>query len=306
MSTQETLKQSIVTCLSSSWTHHRTPVCSRAPSYYQQRFRHHQVTKLTAATVESRLGGMRQLTSSASVATAQAKAASGTSLQLDEAFLNLVRERLEEKDDTSAYFMHCKEDPVRQAGVFMPLCVYKGVPSVLFTIRASNMRNHKGEVSFPGGKRDPTDKTVLDTALREMEEEIFIPRDNVEVLGECGALPNKGCTMKVHPFVGYIKEPIEDLSSIRFNQDEVQKVFAVPLQHLMDPEKRSLVQFRNSKVLYPVWKVDEENITIWGLTAFILDGVLRRIAKEGPAQAIEIPNGANAERYRPPKPSAFV
>ncbi|KAF9912159.1 hypothetical protein EC991_000569 [Linnemannia zychae] len=157
---------------------------------------------------------------------------------------------------------------------------------------------------FPGGKRDPSDDTVLDTALREMEEEVFISREKVDVLGECAPLPNKGCTMKVHPFVGFLKEPIEDLASIRFNEDEVQRVFTVPLQDLMNPEKRSMVQFRNSKFLYPVWKVDEENITIWGLTAFIIDGVLRRIAKEGPAQAIEIPTGAKAERYRPPKPSA--
>ncbi|KAG0275901.1 hypothetical protein BGZ95_008238 [Linnemannia exigua] len=137
-----------------------------------------------------------------------------------------------------------------------------------------------------------------------MEEEIFISRDKVEVLGECAPLPNKGCTMKVHPFVGFLKDPVEDITLIRFNEDEVQKVFTVPLQDLMNPEKRTMVQFRNSKFLYPVWKVDEENITIWGLTAFILDGVLRRIAKEGPARAIEIPKGTKAERYRPPKPSA--
>lgn len=126
--------------------------------------------------------------------------------------------------------------------------------------------------SFPGGKRDPTDISILDTALREMEEEIFITRDKVEVLGECAPLPNQGCTLKVHPIVGYIKEPIEDLDSIIFNKDEVQRVFTVPLQDLMNPEKRSMVQFRNSKFLYPVWKVDKEGITIWGLTAFIIDG----------------------------------
>lgn len=138
--------------------------------------------------------------------------------------------------------------------------------------------------SFPGGKRDPTDTSVLDTALREMEEEIFISRDQVEVLGECAPLPNKGCTMKVHPFVGYIKEPIEDLDSIKFNKDEVQRVFTVPLQDLLNPDKRSMVQFRNSKVLYPVWKVDTENITIWGLTAFIIDGAYSTTKESPPTE----------------------
>ncbi|KAF9108274.1 nudix (nucleoside diphosphate linked moiety X)-type motif 8 [Mortierella sp. GBA35] len=297
--------------------HNRTSTSPRVTSRQHHLNHHHnQATAGLFGTAEHLRRQFSTSTVGATAATANMTAIESgpstywTSLKgpvhLDRPFLDMVRQRLEDKDDTSAYFMHCKEEPVRQAGVLMPLCIYKGVPSVLFTIRASHMRNHRGEVSFPGGKRDPTDKTVLDTALREMEEEIFITRDKVEVLGECASLPNKGCTMKVHPFVGYLKEPIEDLDSIKFNKDEVQRVFTVPLQDLLDPGKRSMVQFRASKFLYPVWKVDQEDITIWGLTAFIIDGVLRRIAKEGPAQAIEIPEGAKAERYRPPKPSAFV
>ncbi|KAF9340345.1 hypothetical protein BGZ91_002516 [Linnemannia elongata] len=320
----QTLKRSLFTPTApvtpSAWTH-CTSITTSGSHVTSQR--HHTDHLLHI----ERLGGARQFSSSATAATAHANTGTtktgdttsfesseppGTSgawsakdpIQLDAPFLDMVRQRLEGKDDTSAYFMHCKEDPVRQAGVFMPLCIYKGVPSVLFTIRATHMRNHRGEVSFPGGKRDPTDTSVLDTALREMEEEIFISRDQVEVLGECAPLPNKGCTMKVHPFVGYIKEPIEDLDSIKFNKDEVQRVFTVPLQDLLNPDKRSMVQFRNSKVLYPVWKVDTENITIWGLTAFIIDGVLRRIAEEGPKQAIEIPKGAAVEKYRPLMSSA--
>ncbi|KAF8979465.1 nudix (nucleoside diphosphate linked moiety X)-type motif 8 [Entomortierella lignicola] len=225
-------------------------------------------------------------------------------IQYDRAFLNLCKKRLVEKPDTSAYFSQHKPEPERQAGVFMPLCIHKGVPSVLFTIRAKNMRNHRGEVSFPGGKRDPTDKTILDTALREMQEEISIFPDQVEILGEYSPMPNKDSTMKVHPIVGFIKEPIEDINLIIFNKDEVDRVFTVPIQDLIDPEKRSLVRFRNSKFLYPVWKIDQEDITIWGLTAFILDGVLRIIAKDGPNDAIEIPHGVKAEKFNPPNSSA--
>lgn len=225
-------------------------------------------------------------------------------INYDKAFFDLIRKRLEDKPDAIYNFKHCKEEPVRQAGVFMPLCIHKGVPSVLFTIRARNMRNHQGEVSFPGGKRDPADITVLDTALREMEEEISIPRDQVEVLGEYSTMPNKDCTLRVHPFVGFIKTPIEDIESIIFNADEVYKVFTVPMQDLVDPGKRSMVRFRNSQFLYPVWKIEEEDITIWGLTAFILDGVLRRIAKGGPEEASQIPEGVNVEKYSPPRPSS--
>ncbi|KAF9180074.1 nudix (nucleoside diphosphate linked moiety X)-type motif 8 [Haplosporangium sp. Z 767] len=216
----------------------------------------------------------------------------------------LIRKRLDEIPDTSPYFRHCQQEPVKQAGVFMPLCIHKGVPSVLFTVRADHMRNHRGEVSFPGGKRDPTDTTILDTALREMGEEISIFQDQVEVLGEYLPMPNKDCTMRVHSFVGIIKEPIEDIGTIVYNPEEVQRVFTVPMQDLLDPGKRSTVRFRNSKYSYTVWDIEQENIRIWGLTAYILDGVLRQIAKDGPANAVEIPKSAKAESYHPPKPSA--
>ncbi|KAF9585144.1 hypothetical protein BGW38_003717 [Lunasporangiospora selenospora] len=160
---------------------------------------------------------------------------------------------------------------------------------------------------FPGGKRDPTDESVLHTALREMQEEIFIDPSVVEVLGEYSPIPNQGCTLKVHPFVGLIKQPIQDIEKdIRFNPDEVQRVFSVPMEHFMDPTKRLMVQFRNSKLLYPTWKIDDPAITIWGLTAFILDGVLRCIAKGGPVDAEEIKEGMDVKQYKPSKPSAFV
>ncbi|KAF9283203.1 nudix (nucleoside diphosphate linked moiety X)-type motif 8 [Mortierella alpina] len=242
--------------------------------------------------------------SSASSSSPPSSTQSKSAFQYDQPFLDLVISRLSEQSDTSAYFKNCKDKALRQAGVFMPLCIHNGVPSVLFTIRASHMRNHRGEVSFPGGKRDPEDKTVLDTALREMEEEISISRDQVQVLGECAALPNKDGTMTVHPFVGIIKEPIEDIETILYNKDEVQKVFTVPFQDLVDPEKKSMVRFRNSEFMYPTWKIEQEKVVIWGLTAFILDGVLRRIAKDGPADGAEIPEGAQAKQYKPSKRSA--
>ncbi|KAG0330818.1 nudix (nucleoside diphosphate linked moiety X)-type motif 8 [Podila humilis] len=230
----------------------------------------------------------------------------------DRAYLDFVKQRLDGHHDTSEYFSYCKQEAVGEAAVLMPLCVVKGIPSVLFTIRAGHMRNHRGEVSFPGGKRDPTDLSTLATALRETEEEISIQADEIEILGSYSAMPNKDCTMKVYPHVGFIRKPFNDFdeleggltSIIRINEDEVSKVFAVPIADLMKPTKRQMVRFRDSSILYPVWRIDKEDITIWGLTAFILDGVLRAIASEGPVGAVQIPEGANVEKYMPPKTSA--
>ncbi|KAF9426425.1 hypothetical protein BGZ94_006535 [Podila epigama] len=221
------------------------------------------------------------------------------SIQLDRTFMDLAKQRLAEKH-VSHHFDYCKDKPVREAAVFMPLCIVKGVPSVLFTVRANNMRSHRGECSFPGGKRDPSDPSCLATALREMEEEVFIRPDQVEVLGEYPAMPNKDCTIRVQPYVGFIRQPIDDLSEIQFNKDEVQKVFSVPIEDLLNPEKRTnLVRFRDSKYMYPVYHVEHEDCTVWGLTAFILDGVLRRILKLGPSGAMICPAGSNIERYKP-------
>lgn len=157
--------------------------------------------------------------------------------------------------------------------------------------------------SFPGGKRDPTDESCLATALREMEEEVSISSNDIEILGEYTPMPNKDCTMRVQPYIGFIRTPIDDISSIRFNPDEVQKVFTIPLEHLLDPEKRkTLVRFRDSKYMYPVWHVEDEGCTVWGLTAFIMDGVLRRIMKQGPLGALICPEGASIPKFRPSPP----
>ncbi|KAG0231690.1 nudix (nucleoside diphosphate linked moiety X)-type motif 8 [Actinomortierella wolfii] len=223
--------------------------------------------------------------------------------RLDASFLAMARHRLSQKFGDSFHFDYCKDKPIREAAVIMLLCDVKGVPSVLFTVRGNHMRNHRGECSFPGGKRDAEDPTILSTALREMYEEVSIHSDDVEVLGEYAAMPNKDCTMRVTPFVGYLRKPLEDVSTIVFNPDEVQKVFTVPVDELLDPKRRTMVRFRDSKYMYPVWHV-QDGLTIWGLTAFILDGVLRTIASEGPLGSTVIPEGSTLERFRPPRPSA--
>ncbi|KAF9365445.1 nudix (nucleoside diphosphate linked moiety X)-type motif 8 [Mortierella sp. NVP85] len=232
-------------------------------------------------------------------------------LQLDRAFLDMAKQRLEEnKHFGSHHFDDCTELPLREAAVLMPLCIVKGVPSVLFTVRSTKLRSHRGECSFPGGKRDPTDANCLETALREMEEEVFISPKDIEILGEYTPMPmpNRNCTMRVQPYVGFIRTPIDDISSIRFNPDEVQKVFTIPLEDLVNPEKnKNLARFRESKYVYPVWHVEEEGCTVWGMTAFIMDGVLRRIMKRGPMGALVCPEGVDIPRYRaPPIPEAPV
>lgn len=121
---------------------------------------------------------------------------------------------------------------------------------------------------------DETDETVEQTALRETEEEIGLPPSSIDILGRYSALPNKTGSLRVHPYVGFIKDQHIDLT--RFNPEEVSRVFTLPIEYLIDTKNREVKQFRDSPMKYPVFKVPqnmEGEKEIWGLTSFILDGI---------------------------------
>lgn len=168
--TQQTLKRFLSTPTApftrSAWTHHCTTTTSSSRATTQRHHTGHLLRRqATGRLAVEHLGGARELSSSATAVTAQANTGTnatedttsiesagptGTSgawsakdpIQLDASFLDMVRQRLVEKDDTSAYFMHCKEDPVRQAGVFMVRTERSGRDSArLIFLRMKNKEN---------------------------------------------------------------------------------------------------------------------------------------------------------------------
>ncbi|UZO29085.1 uncharacterized protein OCT59_022577 [Rhizophagus irregularis] len=183
--------------------------------------------------------------------------------------IELIRYRLNSCNKFNYKFNYDTTNKVREAAVLMPLCVVNGKPSVLFTIRSMHLKTHTGEVSFPGGKRDLTDPSLESTALRETYEEIGIPPSQIDILGRDSTMPNKDRTMKIYPFVGFIKYPI-DINKINFNHDEVYGVFSVTLKELLNHDKSKWGRFSNSKLKYPIFEAPN-GFEIWGLTAFILD-----------------------------------
>lgn len=118
---------------------------------------------------------------------------------------------------------------------------------------------------------DAEDESPQHAALRETMEEIGI--SNIDILGQYAILPNKHRNLRVHPFVGYIKDPV-DVSKIKYNPDEVARVFTLPLEYLTDPAICEMQNFRDSSYKYPVYKTpkDIEVREIWGLTSFIMSG----------------------------------
>ncbi|KAJ3307055.1 hypothetical protein HDU76_004709 [Blyttiomyces sp. JEL0837] len=193
-----------------------------------------------------------------------------------------------------------KSNPPALAAVMVMLCHVEGEASILFTVRASKLRKHAGQVSFPGGRMDPSDATVLDAALRETHEEIGIPHQSMKILGGLSHLPDRTSTIRVHPFLGVyfpqfdnttsssVNDDISssssnksivpadvDVSKLIFNHDEVSSVFTLPLSVLLDPSKRHMAQFRHLPgVFVPNWAGPNGEV-IWGLTAFILDHLFK-------------------------------
>jgi nudix motif 8 len=116
--------------------------------------------------------------------------------------------------------------PPKKAAVLLPLCVINEQASILFTVRSRNLRNHQGEVSFPGGFHEQFDKDIVATALRETKEEIMIEADNITVLGLLNPTTNKNLSTEVTPVVGFLKE--SNPEKFKWNPDEVENVFTIP------------------------------------------------------------------------------
>lgn len=118
----------------------------------------------------------------------------------------------------------------REAAVLVPLAMRDAGLTVLLTQRAANLSNHAGQVSFPGGSREPGDANAIAAALREAHEEVSLDPARVEVLG---ALPEyvTGTGFRVTPVVGLVHEPF----SLVADALEVADIFEVPLDFLMDP-----------------------------------------------------------------------
>jgi nudix motif 8 len=157
---------------------------------------------------------------------------------------------------------------LKRAAVLVPLCVVDGQPAVLFTKRTETVGTHKGQVSFPGGRVDPDDIDVVDTALRELHEEVGIARDRVRVLGqlhEVMAITGVGVTPVVG-FVGALR--VEEL---QMSAAEIDVGFTLRLDQLVDPTHRT-AQTLGTRTA-PLFTAGPH--PVWGLTAWILDEVLR-------------------------------
>ena len=166
-----------------------------------------------------------------------------------------------------------------EAAVLVPIFGLPERPGLVFTERRADLRRHAGEISFPGGRRDHPAESLIETALREAEEEIGLAPSEVEVLG---ALPPIGTFVtdyKVHPFVGLIGG---DLGRLEPNPAEVETVLAFELEELRRAFAMRRLVRRGLPIRTPTYLVGEH--LIWGATARILAELLTRLDESQPSK----------------------
>lgn len=163
---------------------------------------------------------------------------------------------------------------LRPAGVLVPFQELDGKLQVILTKRSSALRHHPGQIAFPGGKQDEGDADIRAAALREAEEEIGLPRGNVEVLGE---LPSHDTVtgFRITPVLGRVHRPFQ----VQPEPGEVDEVFTVPFSHLADPAQYSVHSryWQGCRRYY--FTVPFGPYYICGATARILRGLAERMAQ---------------------------
>lgn len=163
---------------------------------------------------------------------------------------------------------------LRPAAVLVPIVAHDKGATVLLTQRPTHMREHAGQIAFPGGRCDDDDQGVVDTALREAWEEIGLARERVEVVGQLPAYLT-GTGYQVTPVVGLVSPGFE----LRLHVGEVAEAFEVPMRFLMDPrhhERRRLLGPEvDREFLAMPYSDGTREFFIWGATAGMLRNLYR-------------------------------
>lgn len=153
----------------------------------------------------------------------------------------------------------------RQAAVLLPLIAHQHELTVLFTQRSAHLAYHPGQISFPGGSSEAQDNSLIDTALRETEEEIGLAPEQIDILGQLTRYQTITGFM-VTPIVGLIQPPLQ----LQLDSFEVEQVFEVPLSFFLDRRnhQRHSRIYRGQRRYY--YALPYKNHYIWGATAAML------------------------------------
>jgi 8-oxo-dGTP pyrophosphatase MutT (NUDIX family) len=163
---------------------------------------------------------------------------------------------------------------LKPAAVLLPI-IEREKPTVLLTKRSENMPTHAGQISFPGGRVHPGDASLVDTALRELEEETGIGREFVALAGFLDPYETVNSGFMILPVVGFVREDFRLL----INPQEVTEVFEVPLEYLSDPKNRRPMSVEREGRIREFHTIPFGEHTIWGATAEMIVNLSGRLSR---------------------------
>ncbi|WCE28333.1 CoA pyrophosphatase [Vibrio sp. SCSIO 43137] len=161
----------------------------------------------------------------------------------------------------------------RKAAVLIGFVERNDQLMVVLTRRAKHLRHHPGQVSFPGGKLEQSDLSLVHTAIRETEEEIGIYQQQISVIGQLPELMTVSHFM-VTPVVAMINPDYQ----LSIDSNEVDEVFEVPASHLLDTRQLYSQDFQLKNASHRVFAIPYEHHLIWGVTAQIVQALQRQLS----------------------------
>jgi 8-oxo-dGTP pyrophosphatase MutT (NUDIX family) len=184
----------------------------------------------------------------------------------------LLRFNLLQLAESEHNYQHAS--PLKSAAVLIALVESKNGQGlqVLLTKRASHLRHHPSQVSFPGGKVEKEDISLIDTALREAYEEIGLSREVITVLGQLPPYQTIS-GFQVTPIIAIVASaPLYQM-----DKNEVAEIFQVPLQHFITTNDHHVVAHRGGKP-HNVYFLSYKHHNIWGATAVMLKDLVAHIS----------------------------
>ncbi len=153
-----------------------------------------------------------------------------------------------------------------RAAVLLPLLESSRGVEILLTRRTNEVKSHRGQVSFPGGTVSPADEGVIDTALRETEEEIGLSRSQIKILGTLPPISTVSTGYFVYPSVATLLPPL----NFKLNTREVKEIFTVPVEFILSEQNWRLDPVETQDGTFTTFYFRYQGYLVWGMTARLL------------------------------------